>query len=146
MTLVKWHPTTALRPWNNFDRIFRDFFNENYEEEASSNRWVPSTDIHEDDKKYTVTADLPGVDKKNVNINVKDNVLTLTGERTLETKEENSNYHRRERMYGSFKRCFRLPDMVNEDQISAKFKNGILVIDLPKAEVVQPREIEIKVA
>ncbi|MBC8400220.1 MAG: Hsp20/alpha crystallin family protein [Candidatus Marinimicrobia bacterium] len=146
MTLVKWHPTTALRPWNNFDRIFRDFFNENYEEESSSNGWVPSTDIHEDDKKFTVTADLPGVDKKNVNINVKDNVLTLTGERVLDKDDKGTNYHRRERLSGSFKRCFRLSDTVIEDKISAKFKNGILSIDLPKAEVAQPREIEIKVA
>ncbi len=146
MTLVKWHPTTALRSWNNYDRIFRDFYNENYEVDSNSNHWSPSTDIREDDNKYTVTADLPGVDKKNVSINVKDNVLTLTGERTLEKKDEGSNFHRRERMYGSFKRSFRLSDMINEEKINAKFKNGILVIELPKAEEVKPREIEIKVA
>ena len=146
MTLVKWHPTTALRPWNNFDRIYREFFNEDSNLDRSSNNWTPSVDISEDDNKYSVSADLPGVDKKNVHINVKENVLTVTGERIVENSADSANYHRRERLSGTFKRCFRLPELVIEDKISAKFKNGILTIDLPKAEIAKPKEIEIKVA
>ena len=146
MTLVKWHPTTALRPWNSFDRIYREFFNEDSNLDRSSNNWTPSVDISEDDNKYSVSADLPGVDKKNVHINVKENVLTVTGERTVENSADSANYHRRERLSGTFKRCFRLPELVIEDKISAKFKNGILTIDLPKAEIAKPKEIEIKVA
>ena len=146
MTLVKWHPTTALRPWNSFDRIYREFSNEDSNLDRSSNNWTPSVDISEDDNKYSVSADLPGVDKKNVHINVKENVLTVTGERTVENSADSANYHRRERLSGTFKRCFRLPELVIEDKISAKFKNGILIIDLPKAEIAKPKEIEIKVA
>ncbi len=146
MTLVKWHPTTALRSWNSFDRIYREFFNEDSNLDRSSTNWTPSVDISEDDNKYSVSADLPGVDKKNVHINVKENVLTVTGERTVENSADSANYHRRERLSGTFKRCFRLPELVIEDKISAKFKNGILTIDLPKAEIAKPKEIEIKVA
>ena len=146
MTLVKWHPTTALRPWNSFDRIYREFFNEDSNLDRSSTNWTPSVDISEDDNKYSVSADLPGVDKKNVHINVKENVLTVTGERIVENSADSANYHRRERLSGTFKRCFRLPELVIEDKISAKFKNGILTIDLPKAEIAKPKEIEIKVA
>ncbi len=148
MTLVKWHPNTTLRPRNSFDRLVRDFFNDSYgyEEESTGLNWAPSTDIQEDEKKFTVTADLPGLDKKDVHIHVKDNVLTIKGERVLAKEDKNTNYHRRERSSGNFQRCFRLPDMVNEDQIGAKFKNGILSIELPKTEAVQPKEIEIKVA
>ncbi len=148
MTLVKWQPTTSLRPWNTFDRMVRDLFNENLglEEESDSFNWAPSTDIREDEKKFIVTADLPGLDKKDVHINIKDNVLTIKGERSMEKDEKKSNYHRRERAYGTFQRCFRLPEIVKEENISAKFKNGILIIELPKTEAVQPKEIEIKVA
>ncbi|MFH1851901.1 MAG: Hsp20/alpha crystallin family protein [Candidatus Neomarinimicrobiota bacterium] len=145
MTLVKWNPNTALRSWNSFDRMFRDFFQDDYEEEAGTLRWAPSTDINENENGYTVIADLPGLDKKDVHINVKDNVLTISGERKYE-KDEKSSFHRRERLHGTFQRCFRLPAMIDEDKINAKFKNGILTIDLPKAEEVKPREIEIKVA
>ncbi|NQU27178.1 MAG: Hsp20/alpha crystallin family protein [Candidatus Marinimicrobia bacterium] len=146
MTLVKWHPTTALRPWNSFDRIYREFFNEDLNLDRSSANWTPSVDISEDDNKYSVSADLPGVDKKNVHISVKENVLTVTGERIVENNADSANYHRRERSSGTFKRCFRLPELVIEDKISAKFKNGILTIELPKAEIAKPKEIEIKVA
>lgn len=145
MTLVKWNPNHNLRTWNSFDRIFRDFFND-YEEESRSLNWTPATDINESDDSFTVTADLPGIDKKDVQISVKDNVLTISGERKLGEATDSDNYHRRERLVGSFKRCFRLPEIVNENKISAKFKNGILAIDLPKAEEVKPKEIEIKVA
>ncbi len=145
MTLVKWNPNHNLRTWNSFDRIFRDFFND-YEEESRSLNWTPATDINESDDSFTVTADLPGIDKKDVQISVKDNVLTISGERKLGEATDSDNYHRRERLAGSFKRCFRLPEIVNENKISAKFKNGILAIDLPKAEEVKPKEIEIKVA
>lgn len=145
MTLVKWNPNHNLRTWNSFDRIFRDFFND-YEEESRSVNWTPATDINESDDSFTVTADLPGIDKKDVQISVKDNVLTISGERKLGEATDSDNYHRRERLVGSFKRCFRLPEIVNENKISAKFKNGILAIDLPKAEEVKPKEIEIKVA
>lgn len=145
MTLVKWNPNHNLRTWNSFDRIFRDFFND-YEEESRSVNWTPATDINESDDSFTVTADLPGIDKKDVQISVKDNVLTISGERKLGEATDSDNYHRRERLAGSFKRCFRLPEIVNENKISAKFKNGILAIDLPKAEEVKPKEIEIKVA
>ena len=146
MTLVKWHPTNSVANWNSFDNLFRDFFKYADNDNSEITNWVPSTDIEENDKSYTVTADLPGVDKKNIKINVVDNVLTLSGERHLEKTGEKDSYYRRERSSGIFKRCFRLPEEVMEDKIGAKFKNGILTIEIPKAEIVKPKEIEIKVA
>ncbi len=146
MTLVKWNPNSHLL--SGFDRMLDDFFNDGWNLPAvnGSTNWQPSVDIRETDDAYTITADLPGVKKKDVKITVNDGTLVISGERTYENKDENGSFHRRERGYGSFQRSFHLPETVLEDMITASFKDGILTVEVPKAEEVKPKNHEIKIS
>jgi HSP20 family protein len=107
---------------------------------------LPQVDVHENDKQYTIEAELAGMSDKDVELVVKDDVLMLRGEKKEEKKEEKKDYLRTERSYGSFERSFVLPDGVDRDKISAAFKNGVLTITLPKTEKAQKetKKIEIK--
>lgn len=107
---------------------------------------LPQVDVHENDKSYTIEAELAGMSDKDVELVVKDDVLTLKGEKREEKKEEKKDYLRTERSYGSFERSFVLPDGVDRDKIGASFKNGVLTITLPKTEKAQKeaKKIEIK--
>lgn len=137
MTLVKWNPARSLFWGNNADLFDRYFERDSY--------WTPAVDIEEDDKQYMVSVDLPGLDKKEVDIKIENDVLTISGEKKSEQKQEGKNYHRTERYYGKFERSFRLSDDVNKELIEANFKNGVLHISLPKSEKAKPRQIEVKV-
>jgi HSP20 family protein len=103
-------------------------------------------DIYEKDGNIVLTAEMPGVDPKEVDIRVENNVLTLRGERKWSDEVERENYHRVERSYGSFTRSFTLPNVVATDQIKADFKDGMLKLILPKREEAKPRQISINVA
>jgi HSP20 family protein len=113
-------------------------------EALDENSWLPAVDIRETDDEFIFTAELPGLDKKAVNISLEDKILTISGERSLEHKEENQNFHRIERAYGTFSRSFSLPHDVDQEEVTANFDNGLLTIAVPKTEVVKPRQIEIK--
>ncbi|MFQ6605346.1 MAG: Hsp20/alpha crystallin family protein [Fidelibacterota bacterium] len=144
MTLVKWNPRRNLL--SEWDRFLNDFFADGWDNMVpTSGTWVPETDIRETKDDYIVTADLPGLTKKDINISLKEDVLTISGERKFERKDEDDSYFRMERNYGMFNRSFRLPDAVKPDKISAKFKDGVLTVHIPKAEEVKPKQIEIKV-
>jgi HSP20 family protein len=106
--------------------------------------WVPAFDVSETDKELIVKAEVPGMDKKDINITVSDGILTIEGEKKHEKKEDNEQYHRVERRYGTFSRTVRLPDEVEADKVDATYKDGVLNIRLPKSEAVHPRKIEIK--
>jgi HSP20 family protein len=138
MNLVKWNPARSLF-WGND----ADLFDRYYSQESV---WSPAVDIAEDEKQYLITMDLPGLDKKEVAIKLENDVLTVSGEKKEEKKEDNKNYHRVERYYGKFERSFRLNEDVNREQIEANFKNGVLRLSLPKAEKALPKQIEIKVS
>ena len=112
----------------------------------SKTNWSPAVDVKESDNSFTLTADIPGLTKKEVKVNITDGILSISGERKFEDEKESGNYHYRERRYGSFSRTFNLPETVNDEDISASFKNGILSIELPKHEVVLPKEREIKIS
>jgi len=107
---------------------------------------IPQVDVHETDAAYTIEAELAGLSEKDVELVVKDDMLTLKGEKKIEKKEEKKDYLRTERSYGSFERSFALPDGVDRDRIAATFKNGVLTITLPKTEKArkEARKIEIK--
>ncbi|MCD6352851.1 MAG: Hsp20/alpha crystallin family protein [Proteobacteria bacterium] len=107
--------------------------------------WYPSVDIHEDKNNLIIKAELPGIKKEDVSIEIKDNVLTIKGERKRDEEIKRENYHRIERVYGSFSRSFTLPDAVKEDKVKAGYKDGILEITLPKAEKAQTKAIPITV-
>ncbi|HSR50171.1 MAG TPA: Hsp20/alpha crystallin family protein [Acidobacteriota bacterium] len=124
-----------------FDDAFSNFFSRNYPE--TSRGWRPAVDVSEDTDALVFTAELPGFAKGDIDISVEDGVLTLSGERTQERKDE--EYHRIERSYGRFERSFTLPRNIDPDKISANLKNGLLVLTLPKREEAKPKQIDIKV-
>lgn len=107
--------------------------------------WEPRADVHETNDAYKVAFDLPGIEKEDVKVTFEENTLTVSGERKSETRSEDSNYHRVERVQGSFCRTLRLPKNVDAQKIAANYKNGVLEITLPKAEEVKPKEIEINI-
>jgi len=139
MTLVRWNPMRSLISLpNEIDRFFDDF---GLNVRDFDTVWRPHVDLSESENSYEVKAELPGMKKEDIKIEVHDNVLTLTGEKKQENKTDKKNYHRIERSYGRFERCFRLPKEVKAEEIKAKYKNGVLSIDIPKTEETKPKEI-----
>jgi HSP20 family protein len=108
--------------------------------------WKPAVDIYEDAAGIHVKADLAGVKPEDIKVNVENKVLTISGERKLDTTDKREGYHRVERFYGSFSRSFALADEVNPDDIDAKFEHGVLTVTLKKRPAAQRREIAIKAA
>jgi len=105
--------------------------------------WTPAIDTCEGDQAFTLTAELPGFSKDDVQVELKDNRLTLKGERKRETDVQETQYRRRERVYGTFERSIRLPMEVDADKSEATFKDGVLKLTLPKAEEAKPKAIRI---
>jgi len=154
-----WHPFESLH--REIDRLFDDFgmgfrwpFGRSlFATEPLFRREVawpkmPAVDIVESEKGYEITADLPGMEEKNIEVKVTDGVLTMKGERQEEKEEKKKDYYLQERSFGSFQRSFELPDSVDADKIEAIFKKGVLTVKLPKkAEVQKPaKKIEVKAA
>ena len=151
--LTRWEPFGGLRRRNDvfsemtgiqqeMNRLFDEFFGERRSGLAEGN-WLPAVDVSENDADIVVRAELPGMTQNDIQLNLQDNVLTLTGEKKQETKDEQKNYHRTECSYGSFTRSFTLPANVNQEQIKATFKDGVLEIVLPKAEEAKAKKIAI---
>ncbi len=110
---------------------------------TSGYRWKPSADITETDDSYEVHVELPGVSKDDVQISVKDNLLTIKGEKRQENEDKSKNYKRIERRYGTFERNFTLPPKGEAGNINAKYNDGVLTLSIPKPEEVKPKEIQI---
>ena len=152
MALVKWNPARELL---SVERVFNKLFNslgsrfglmESTEDEEFENAvWMPLTDISEDKENFSLRLDLPGVKKDEVKISYNDGQLTISGERKQEKETGDSKYHRVERAYGKYYRSFTLPSKIKEDKIEAEFKDGQLIITVPKAEEAKPKEIPIKI-
>ena len=105
---------------------------------------VPHFDISETEKEYVISGEIPGIDVKDLNVTLTDGIITIKGEKKKETEDKEENYHRIERHYGSFERSFRVPDKVNTDELDANYKDGVLKLTLPKAEVSEVKKIEVK--
>ena len=145
MTIVTRHPAlNDLRTLQN--RLFEPFFGRfNFMDDAlASGTWAPAVDVAEDAEKIHVRVEVPGMEEKDLKINYEDGLLTLSGERQFEQKEDRS-YHRIERAYGSFVRSFSLPRSIDASRIAAEYRNGILEIEIPKKEEARPRQIQINV-
>ena len=112
--------------------------------EGLRDAWVPAVDVQETDKSFIFRAELPGHRKDDIEITLEENLLTLSGERELDEKNEGETYHRIERAYGKFSRSFSLPSQVDSSKVAASFKDGLLTIEVSKSEQAQPRKIEIK--
>lgn len=112
-------------------------------EEHSS--WLPPVDIYEDDSFFIISAELPGFDKKEIDIKIKDNAVILQGNRKLRNPEEHGfNYHRIETNFGAFSRSFHVPEKIDEDKVNAVYIDGVLEIRLPKIKTVPATKIKIK--
>jgi HSP20 family protein len=106
--------------------------------------WMPSIDVHEDSKGIYVKAEMPGMDEKNIDVNIENNYLTIKGKKSEERKEGNDERTIiTERKFGSFQRTIRLPEGIKADNIKADFKNGVLTIDVPKEKIEEPKKIKI---
>ena len=145
MRLTRWSPKRS--PLSDFSRTMNSIFNtlSEEEEETSVYNFDPAIDIRENGDKFELSAELPGVDKKDVNISVNDDVLTISGEKKKEVKKEAAQCYRSERFFGKFERSFRLPDGVDQDEIEASYENGILHLDIPKTEESKPKEKQIEI-
>ena len=147
MTLIRWRPMRGLENvQDEVNRVFDSFFDiRPFARRSEESGWYPEVDMIEDKDKVMVNVDLPGMKKEDIKVSVQDNTLTIKGERKAEKEEKDKNYHRVERLYGTFCRSFSLPGKVDGQKIKANYKNGVLSIDLPKAEEVKPKEIPIDV-
>ena len=108
--------------------------------------WLPPVDIEENDREYILKAELPGMKKEEVKLEVEGGTLSISGERKAEKEEKDKKYHRMERSYGAFQRSFTLPEGALAEKISAEFKDGVLLVHLPKDETAKPQAIEVKVS
>ena len=141
MTLVRWNPRTLDREIDNLVKTF-------WGDVGTRTRqtWNPSVDIAEHDGHYELHAELPGLSKEDVSVTVNDGVLTIAGEKKRSADFSDENARRTERAYGKFSRSFRLGDKVDAEKIQASYRDGVLTLNVPKAEEVKPRNIEIKVS
>lgn len=130
----------------NFDDFFSNFnrsiANRPAQEGMLSSDWVPSVDIIENEQNFMIKAELPEVEKENVKVSIDQNILTISGERKSEIKDQKE--HRIERSYGSFTRSFSLPDNIDDTEIKAESKNGMLYLTIPKAEA-KPKQKQIEI-
>jgi HSP20 family protein len=146
MRVIKWEPFCST------DDFFGRFFAESLRHwprpsiEGRTHDWAPAADVSESESEYLIKADLPEVRREDVSLTVQDGVLTLSGERKQEKREDSDKLHRVERSYGSFARRFSLPEDADEEAIRAESKDGVILIHIPKHKVLQPaaRQIEIQ--
>lgn len=155
MSLVRWNPVRDLATFPSdivsmqkeinqmFDRFFRGGTLD--EGDIMPTTWLPAVDLVEKDNEFVAKVELPGVNKDDVKITLQENILTIRGEKKEEKETKESSYHRLERSYGSFQRSFTLPTTVKADKVEAQYKDGILTINLPKAEEAKRKQIEVKV-
>jgi HSP20 family protein len=145
MAVVRWDPFRDLnmlqeRMNRMFDDAGRGWRND---EATATTTWSPAVDIFETEGEIVVKAELPGMERKDITLNLEKNVLSLRGERRFEKETKDDNYHRIERSYGTFSRAFSIPATVDEEKIRADYKDGVLKIVLPKKEQAKPKQIRI---
>ncbi len=145
MAVVRWDPFRDLNMLQDrMNRLFEDA-NRNWksDEPASTTTWSPAVDIFETESEIVVKAEVPGMERKDITLNLENNVLTLRGERRFLKEAKEENYHRIERSYGGFSRAFSIPATVDEEKIRADYQDGVLKIVLPKKEQLRPKQIKI---
>ena len=146
MDLIRWNPAREMFGLRNrMNSLFDDFFAPvaRQNDEGSLWNWNPAVDIYENDNNIVIKAELPGIDKKDLVLDVKDQRLSLKGERTAENEVKEDSYYRRERAYGRFERSFALPAEVDADQIKADYKDGVLKVEIPKPAKQKPKQITV---
>ncbi len=146
-TVSQWNPFRDLVEWEN--RLNRALGigarSGNGKESITVAQWSPAVDISEDSKEFLVKAELPELKKEEIKVSVENGELSIAGERKMEKEEKDKKFHRIERSYGSFMRSFTLPDNVSTDKVCAEFKDGVLLVHLPKNEVSKPKSVQVPV-
>jgi len=150
MTLVRWEPFRHRFPLRNmgaFQRGMSQMFDNLFEGDESTDvcQWSPSVDVVEMDDRFEFTTELPGMAKKDIKLELEDNVLSISGNKNSGYEKTDRNVYISERVYGSFRRSFRLPSKVESGKIKAEFDNGVLKVILPKAEEAKPKQIDIDI-
>ena len=148
MKLIRWDPFVDLVTLQEkLNRLFEsNLIKSRYdEEEPGSGVWAPPVDILETPESIVLIVELPGLDKKSIHVEVKENVITLKGERKFVKGIKEEQYHRIERYYGKFIRSFNLPSSVEKDKAEARFKDGILRVTLPKSQKIKPQQVTVEV-
>ena len=140
MALVRWDSGREVDSLQSeVNRVFDAFFGNG----APRRRWVPAMDLVETDDNLVLRADLPGLSRDDVEIEIKDGVLTVSGERKAEHEEKSEGFYRVERTFGRFSRSLSLPEGINADRVAADFEDGVLEVRIPKPEARKPHRVEI---
>jgi HSP20 family protein len=147
MALIRWEPVAELGTiQNEMNRLFNTFFdqpNPTGRNGGAGRRWIPAMDLIESGDQYVLRADLPGLSDEDVNVQLDDNVLTISGERKAGHETQPEGYYRLERAFGDFARSLTLPEGVDPDGVQAHFDRGVLEIRIPKPEQKKPRQVQI---
>jgi HSP20 family protein len=145
MALVRWDPMRELDSLQgDMNRLFDRFFEGGRAANGTTGRrWIPAMDLVETEDHLVLRGDLPGMTEDDVDIEIKDNVLTVSGERRAEHEDRGEGYHRVERAFGSFSRSLALPQGVDAETIEAKFENGVLEVLVPKPKEAKPTRVQI---
>jgi len=146
MTIVRWRPTGFLSEMGRLDDTFDKLFGNNLlgdtDSGAAARGWAPALDVYEEEGSVVVKAEVPGMAKDDIAIEVKNDILTIRGEKKVETEEKNRRYYRSERRYGSFTRSFYLPEDADTDNIKASYKEGLLELRIPKIEKKEEEDVK----
>ncbi len=145
MQLVRWNPASKMMNVNNhLDRFFSEFFYPAGSHVSQDGYcWNPAADVYENNDAYVIKAELPGLNKKHINVDVKENILTIKGERSDDNEVKEDKVYRKERFQGKFQRAFVLPSTVESGKIEAEFADGLLKITIPKSGEKKPKQITI---
>ena len=146
MTVIRYEPGSLFNQLQNeINRLFESRVGPAGEDSSTvvTSHWMPAVDIREETDRFVLYADVPGVDPKDIEVTMENGVLTIRGERKLESEEEREGYKRTERARGTFYRRFSLPDSADPERVSARGKNGVLEVTIPKHERVQQRKISV---
>ena len=147
MPIVKYGPFNETEDFPTGLRLFQDSINRLLSEDGVKTRpWAPPVDIVETENELVLKADVPGVDMKDIDIQLENGTLTVKGERNFEKEDKNKGFHRMERSHGSFVRIFTVPDTVDSENVKAAYEAGVLTITLPKKEVAKPKTIKVQVS
>lgn len=145
--LTRWEPVRELAGLQErMNRLFNDSFSSvTSQESLAAGSFVPAVDVYEDEQGIRLKMEVPGIDEKDIDIRLENNLLTVRGERKLEKETKEENYHRIERSYGSFTRSFSLPNTVNPEEVKAGYARGVLTIQLGKRAEARPKQIKVDI-
>jgi HSP20 family protein len=144
--LTRWDPFRELTSLQNrMSRLFEEQYGGRSEDALTAGAFVPAVDIYEDEHSIQLKLEVPGIDQKDLDVKVENNILTVSGERKFEKEEKEENFRRVERRYGSFTRSFTLPNTVTADDVSATYNDGVLKIRLGKRAEAKPKQIKVNI-